>query len=209
MGGPGTTECSHCHCLEQFTHKPFHPPVTVTAAGPGHHSSALNVLLKAQSHLPDTRCPWAASLRGWGSGPGLCSLCSSPGHLLLAPSFFWNIILPTGLTLYEFSLSAVSPSLFQHSLDVSSSWELMTSVETVPKCSEADGSRLLLTIQKPFPSFPGSRSRFSFPSLRALSQGCSADTGRSFWSSWSSVPHSVCRETSEYLVSAPERGRKV
>lgn len=38
----------------------------------------------------------------------------------------------------------------------------MTNVETVPKRSEADGSRLLLTIQKPFPSFPGSRSRCTF-----------------------------------------------
>lgn len=61
VGGLGTTGCSRCHCLEQFPHEPFHGPVTVTAAGPGHHSSALKVSLKAQSHLPDTKCPWAAS----------------------------------------------------------------------------------------------------------------------------------------------------
>lgn len=160
----------------------FSPPVTVTvtvtAAGPGHHSSALNVLLRAQSHLPGTRCPWAAShCAGEVTlGSVLCVLFSRAPFI--SPILFLEDNTPTGLTLCEFSLSAISPSVFLPSLYNSSSWELMMSVGTVPKRSEADGSRLLLSVQKPFPSFPGSGSRFSFPSLRAWSQECSAHTER-------------------------------
>lgn len=140
-------------CVEEFAHKSFYPTVIVTATllawpallnsfserlCPEHHALpsdhfALSVLFKARSRLSDTGCSWATSHCSGAVALGSCSLCSSPGHLLFAPSLFCKVILLTGLILHKVSLSAVCPSLSLHGQYDSFSWRSMTRLETVPK----------------------------------------------------------------------------